>query len=205
MQKGRERWGVSGHAGRKGERTWRRLNTPMMVWRRCAIVTRVEPGNSSRSVCCTSSSVWLSIEAVASSRRRILLFLRRARAKQMSCFSPCNDQRASKCQRASLRASNLVRGARPGTHLAEVIAALADLAVKVAEDVGVGLLDDVRRGRPRASGLVSGKQVNAAEGFEDFAIRALIVAKDVKRGPKRSREDRRILRDDSQGPLSKVG
>lgn len=60
----------------------------MMVLSLCAIVKTVQSSNCVRIVDWIRSSVSRSMAAVASSRIRILVFLRRARAKQTSCLWP---------------------------------------------------------------------------------------------------------------------
>ncbi len=60
----------------------------MMVLRRCAMVRTVQSSNWVLIVDCIKLSVSRSTAAVASSKTRILVFLRRARAKQTSCRWP---------------------------------------------------------------------------------------------------------------------
>ena len=60
----------------------------MIVLSRCAMVITVESLNSLRMVCWIRSSVSKSTAAVASSRMRILVFRRSARARQTNCRCP---------------------------------------------------------------------------------------------------------------------
>ena len=64
------------------------LELSIIVLRRWAIVNTVQSENWLRMVFWMSSSVLWSIEAVASSSIRILVFLSKARAKHISCLWP---------------------------------------------------------------------------------------------------------------------
>lgn len=64
------------------------MSESIMVCRRWAMVRTVQSANFSRMVFWISASVFWSMFAVASSSRRTLLFLRMARARQMSCRCP---------------------------------------------------------------------------------------------------------------------
>ncbi len=59
-----------------------------MVLSLCAIVRTVQSANSVRIVFCIFMSVLWSTLEVASSRRSILVFLSKARAKQINCLCP---------------------------------------------------------------------------------------------------------------------
>jgi hypothetical protein len=69
-------------------RITRMTSASRMVESRCAMTKLVRSVRSADIACCTSSSVRVSTELVASSRISSAGFARKARAMVMSCFSP---------------------------------------------------------------------------------------------------------------------
>lgn len=81
----------------------------MMVLRRCAMVRTVQSSNWVRIVDCIRLSVSRSTAAVASSKTRILVFLRRARARQTSCRWPKLKPRISNQKQSDQVLENIAK------------------------------------------------------------------------------------------------
>lgn len=86
------------------------LSESSIVFNLWAIVNTVQSLNSSRIVLWMRSSVSRSTAAVASSKMRTLVFLSRARAKQMSCLCPTlklSPPSLTSCESPFVKAENV--------------------------------------------------------------------------------------------------